>query len=101
MKDIENSNTFKKVLDKTEHLVEDNKRVTGILEKALKKLGKVKDKGNEFKENLKLSINLIKDWGTGNYKEVPKKTIIYMLAGIVYFLIPIMLFLIFYLNLGF
>lgn len=89
MKNIENSNSFKKALKATEKIIEDNKRVSSVLEKAIKKLGTVKNKTKEFKENLLLTINLIKDWTKGEYREIPKKTILYMLAGIIYFLIPI------------
>lgn len=89
MKNVEDNKSFKKVLEKSENIVENKPRVNSILEKATKKLVKVKDKTKEFKDNLGVVIYLVKDWLTGNYTEIPNKTIIYILGAILYFLMPI------------
>ena len=89
MKNVKDNKSFKKVLEKSEDIVENESRVNSILEKATKKLIKVKDKTKEFKDNLGVIIYIVKDWITGNYTEVPKKTIIYILGAIIYFLMPI------------
>ena len=89
MTNVEENKTFKKAIEKSEDVVDNKKRVNSILEKTVKKLTKVKDKTKEFKDNLSIAISLVKDWITGNYREVPKKTIIYLIGAFIYFLMPI------------
>lgn len=89
MKKVEENKTFKKALKKGENVIDNKERVNSILEKTIKKLAKVKDKTKEFKDNLGVALSLVKDWVTGNYKEVPKKTIIYLIGAFIYFLMPI------------
>ena len=89
MKNVEENKTFKKAIEKSENVVDNKKRVDSILEKTMKKLTKVKDRTKEFKDNLSVAVSLVKDWLKGNYKEVPKKTIIYLIGAFIYFLMPI------------
>ena len=88
-KALDKPDKVKKAIEKSEDVVDNKKRVNSILEKTVKKLTKVKDKTKEFKDNLSIAISLVKDWITGNYREVPKKTIIYLIGAFIYFLMPI------------
>lgn len=89
MKNIEKNKTFKKAIDKSENLINNKERVNSILKETVNKIKKVKNRTKEFKNNLYIGVNLVKDWATGNYKEVPKKTIIYLFGAFIYFLMPI------------
>jgi uncharacterized membrane protein YkvA (DUF1232 family) len=89
MKNLKENKNFKKALENTENIIEDKNRVDSILQKAIKKLTNVKNKSKEFKDNLGVAISLVKDWTMGNYKEVPKRTIMYLIAALIYFIMPI------------
>jgi uncharacterized membrane protein YkvA (DUF1232 family) len=89
MKNLKENKNFKKALENTENIIEDKNRVDSILQKSIKKLTNVKNKSKEFKDNLGVAISLVKDWTMGNYKEVPKRTIMYIIAALIYFIMPI------------
>lgn len=89
MKNIEENKAFKKAIDKSESFINNKERVSSILKETLKNIKKLKNRTKEFKNNLSVSVNLVKDWTTGDYKEVPKKTIIYLIGAFIYFLMPI------------
>ena len=89
MKNIEENKAFKKAIDKSESFINNKERVSSILKETLKNIKKLKNRTKEFKNNLSVSVNLVKDWITGDYKEVPKKTIIYLIGAFIYFLMPI------------
>tara|TARA_B100000700_G_scaffold71271_1_gene79289 strand:+ start:56895 stop:57332 length:438 start_codon:yes stop_codon:yes gene_type:complete len=88
---------------KNENIVKENidkpKYIESTIKQAVSKLKKIKY--TQFKEDLKLSINLIKDWFNGSYKKVPKKTIISLIAALVYFINPFDLIPDFIINFGF
>lgn len=50
----------------------------------------VKNKGSvkEILKDVKLLLEMLKAWYTGRYKEFPKKTIILIIAALVYFVSP-------------
>tara|TARA_B100002019_G_C21063884_1_gene495483 strand:- start:312 stop:743 length:432 start_codon:yes stop_codon:yes gene_type:complete len=62
------------------------KYIESTIKQAIKKLKSIKY--SKFKSDLKLSISLIKDWSKGNYKTVPKKTIIALIGALIYFINP-------------
>lgn len=40
-------------------------------------------------KNLQLLLQLFNDWRTGNYREIPKSTLIAVVAGLLYFVSPV------------
>jgi uncharacterized membrane protein YkvA (DUF1232 family) len=89
MDNIHNSNKFKKILAKAEKVVEDNGRVSNILSKSFKKLTGLSDHFVELKNKILMCVYLVKDWAKGDYREVPKKTIIYIVCALIYFVMPL------------
>jgi len=89
MPKVTESEAFKKTLDTAEKVVNDKDRVNSIIKKSLKKAASIKDNLVEFKENLLTSISMVKDWVNGSYREVPKKTMVYIVAALIYFIMPI------------
>jgi uncharacterized membrane protein YkvA (DUF1232 family) len=89
MEDVKNNKKFNKILDSAEDVLDNNERVTKVLKKSINKAKSLKEHLSEFKENILLSVSLIKDWVKGDYREVPKKTIVCMVAALIYFVMPI------------
>lgn len=89
MKNIEEKSKFQKVLTKAEEIVESENRLTSILTKSLKKVTGLKDHLSEMKNKITMSVYLVKDWVKGDYREVPKKTIVYIVAALIYFVMPL------------
>ena len=48
----------------------------------------VEDQIDTFIENLKLLLSVTKDWSNGSYKEIPTGSIVIIIIGIIYFLVP-------------
>jgi ADP-ribosyl-[dinitrogen reductase] hydrolase len=66
----------------------DNKNyISKILTRFLIKIKK-SQKTQKLK-GLSASIDLLKSWAKGDYKEVPRKSLLYLISGILYFLTPI------------
>jgi uncharacterized membrane protein YkvA (DUF1232 family) len=84
--------------EKAESLLNDNSRLVDLLKKAVKKS---KNRSKELKDDILTSVQLIKDWKNNEYKNVSKKTILSLLAGIVYFVNPFDLIPDFLLHFGF
>jgi ADP-ribosyl-[dinitrogen reductase] hydrolase len=82
------SKIFKKNLKDAEKAIGNEKRGLSLLEKAVKKISSSKTKGKEVKDDFIIAIELVKDWTMGNYNEVPKKTILYIMSSIIYFITP-------------
>ncbi len=79
---------FEKILKNVEKLILNKSKSINILDKIKDKLDNAKDNLNGTKEKLKIVRYMTLDWIKGDYKEVPKKTIIYLFGALIYFLIP-------------
>lgn len=79
---------FEKVLKVTEKLILNEKKSLKVLDKIKDKLDNAKSNLKDTKEKLKTVRFLVVDWIKGDYKEIPKKTIIYFFGALIYFLIP-------------
>lgn len=66
----------------------DKKKVKKLLDEAIEK---AKQKGPlaEIWENLQLLFGIVKDWISGDYKEIPIGSIIAIIIGLLYFVSPI------------
>ena len=73
---------------KSKGYIEDKESAKKLLLRARKKAN---DKPSRFKgiwENVQLLFSLIKDWTDGAYREISTQTIIVMIVGVLYFLVP-------------
>ena len=89
---------IKKQKEKAENILNDNSRLVELLKKAVKKS---KNRSKELKDDIVTSVQLIKDWKNNEYKNVSKKTIVTLLAGIIYFVNPFDLIPDFLMHFGF
>jgi len=80
---------FDKVKDKAKHTLDQKEKLKELLGKAKRKGEKKKRKLKAGWENFNLLIRLIKAWKKGEYKKVSKKTILYAVTAILYFVIPL------------
>lgn len=85
---IGKSNIFRKALLKAEQLLKNPGKALDFLSKAFKKKSKVRDKtGGRDKTGNRLNalLKMLKAYFRGEYKEIPKATILKFLAAIIYF----------------
>lgn len=80
------SNLFKK----SKKYLDDRKRLKKLISKASDKSMKLKDKDKRdaFKDDVNSSILLLKDWSNKEYTDIPKKSILSIIAAMIYFIIP-------------
>lgn len=76
-------------------------RALQLMNKAIWKLSKKENVLDQLKEEFFLLIQLVKDWGTGRYTHVSKKTISMSIVAIIYFLTPVDLIPDFIFGIGF
>lgn len=68
--------------------IKDKSKVSTLLNLAIRK-GTSTDAIKDVWEQLQLVINILKDWVTGEYKEIPKRTLILLTAALLYFVTPV------------
>lgn len=79
---------FKNKVKEVENKIDDKRFLSEIIDDFHKKIDDKKNKSVEVLEDAFLFLYLIKDWISGDYKDFSKKTIIYIVAGIIYFITP-------------
>lgn len=67
--------------------IKDKSKVSTLLNLAIRK-GASTDAFKDVWERLQLVINILKDWVTGEYKEIPKRSLIILTATLLYFVTP-------------
>ena len=70
----------------------DSEKATKLLEDARKKADKKHGKLDEIWDKVQLFFSIFDDWIKGNYKAISNKSIVMIIVGIVYFVIPTDLF---------
>ena len=82
---------YKKFEGEAEEYYEDKKKSKGLLKKAKNKAEDKKEERNlsYVWEDLQLMLQMFRAWIKGDYKELDKKSIIMVIAGILYFVSPI------------
>jgi uncharacterized membrane protein YkvA (DUF1232 family) len=71
----------------TQNVTEDD--VSGVLDKEEEILGKAHGPLKKFAQNIKLLFSVIKDYTTGNYREIPWTTIAAIIGSLLYVFSPI------------
>jgi len=67
--------------------IKDKSKVSNLLNLAIRK-GMSSDALKDVWEQLQLVINVLRDWVTGEYKEIPKRSLIILIAALLYFVTP-------------
>ena len=80
---------FDRAKSKAERFAKDREKVRHLLEEAILKAGRHKDSLKEVWDELSVFFRLLKRWVNGDFKEVPWRTIVLIIAGIIYFVNPI------------
>ncbi len=66
-------------------LAQDPERAKALLEQAMRKAEGHRGPLEELWDSIQLLFALVKDWASGNYREVPIGSIIAMIIGLLYF----------------
>ena len=86
------SKIFKTFMKTAEDILKDKKTFAALLEEALKKAKSLKGKKKPIDElfgNLKVIFRLLTAYAKGEYKDISLKTIILLIASIIYFVSPV------------
>ena len=81
--------SFKRFEEKAKRYVENPKEINRLLKSALHKANNKKGSLTEVWDKLQLFFELIKSWSKGDYRDISKKTIIIIVATVIYFVSPI------------
>ena len=82
----------KKFGKKAKEYANDKEKSKGLVKDAVNKAKKFENKKGPLEEiwdNVQLLFGLIKDWASGEYKDVPTGSIILIIIGLLYFVSPI------------
>lgn len=80
---------FKDSKKEAEKLIDDKEKTNKKLDEAFKKASANKGKLEEVWNYLQLFFSISRDYINGNYREVPKGSIIAIIGALIYFLSPI------------
>ena len=86
------SRTFRRAKDLAEGVLKDKTRLKSVLDSTTEKVGDLsmaKEKYRTFAGQIKTAIRMVKAYSKGEYKEIPWKTILSVVAGLVYFIMPL------------
>jgi uncharacterized membrane protein YkvA (DUF1232 family) len=68
--------------------IKDRKKAMNLLKEATKKTKSEQGRIESFKNQLLLLIDVFQDWISGDYRQIPYKTITMVVIGILYFVVP-------------
>ncbi|WP_058308960.1 YkvA family protein [Gracilibacillus massiliensis] len=92
---------YKKYTSKAKEYFQNKKKSENLLNEAVNKANQKKGRLEEVWEKLQLLLEMFRSWIKGEYKEIPKGSIIMIIATILYFVSPIDLIPDFIVGLGF
>lgn len=87
--DIKWEKIFNKYNKKAEKIFKDKHKISKLLEDTIIKLNQNKGELGEVVEKIKLLFCMLKDYFKGDYKVVPKSTIITIIIALIYFITPV------------
>ncbi|MBM7692795.1 uncharacterized membrane protein YkvA (DUF1232 family) [Peribacillus deserti] len=79
---------YKAFLSKAQHYMKSKDRVKGLVKEAAVKATDKEGSLGEVWDNLQLLFQMVQAWVKGDYKEIPKKSILTILAVLLYFVVP-------------
>ena len=80
---------YKKYESKAREYFNDKEKVKDLFNEASRKAESNKDALDEILEKLQLLLEVLQAWYKRTYKEIPKKSIIMIIASIIYFVSPV------------
>ncbi|PWW19453.1 uncharacterized membrane protein YkvA (DUF1232 family) [Cytobacillus oceanisediminis] len=80
---------YKRFSSRAKRYAEDPEKTRGLLSKATTKANQNKSSLSDIWEKFQLLIDLIKTWSKGDYRHISKKSILFIIASILYFVSPI------------
>ena len=80
---------YKKYLDIAKTYLNNTKKSNDLLDEATAKSNTNKNALEEVWDNLQLLLAMFRSWVKGEYREIPTKTILAIIAAIVYFVSPV------------
>ena len=80
---------YKRYLDSAKTYINNTKKSNELLDEATTKSNTNRNALEEVWDNLQSLISMFRTWVKGEYKEVPTKTIISIIAAIIYFVSPV------------
>ena len=80
---------YKKYLDIAKTYLNNTKKSNDLLDEATAKSNTNKNALEEVWDNLQLLLAMFRSWVKGEYREIPTKTILSIIAAIVYFVSPV------------
>jgi uncharacterized membrane protein YkvA (DUF1232 family) len=83
------ASAFHKSTQAAEKIIKDKDKTQETLNKAMNKANKVKGALDKVWENLILMFQVVRDWISGKYKDIPVGSIIAIVAALLYFISPI------------
>lgn len=74
---------------KANEYLKDKKKSLSLLNKAVQKANTHQGTLGDTWEKLQLLFGVLKDWINGNYREIPTRSLLMIIIGIVYFVSPV------------
>jgi len=84
--------SFDKYKAKAKRLLEDESKVKSLIDVAGEKITNIMSnsaKMSEFADQVRLDIRMVRAYISGEYRELPWRTLIILVAGILYFVTPL------------
>ncbi|WP_431804060.1 YkvA family protein [Halobacillus andaensis] len=79
---------FERLKNRAQRIIKNPEKTNDVIQQAREKSFKNEGPLSEVWHELQLMFNMVKDWRKGSYRKVPKGSIIAILGGILYLLIP-------------
>ena len=89
MSDDTGKKGFNKYKSKADKYINDKDKAKDLLSKGMKKANENKGPISQIWDELQLLFALVNDWINGSYKEIPMKSLMMIIVGIVYFVSPV------------
>jgi uncharacterized membrane protein YkvA (DUF1232 family) len=97
---VEKSSSFKSAQGAAVEYARNPKKLNELLDRALKKAHSSKGRLAEVWESLLASFRLLRAYATGRYRDIPWKSLVSIVAAVIYFVMPLDLIPDFILALG-
>lgn len=81
-------NGFDDARKTAEAYLKDKDKTSRLLDEAIRKAEQTQSKMSVVWEDLQTLIRMARAWVAGNYQQIPWQTIVFVIAGIVYFVNP-------------
>ena len=83
---------YQKAKEKASNIIGDKERMNELLTSSREKLHNINFEDSKISRlgvNLRVIIRLIKAYANGSYRELPWKSLVALVSGVVYFLMPV------------